>query len=948
MINLSGRSQLLLFAVSLAVIVASLLVLVSGCSRVTSSERQASQQGAISLPGLLGHWSFDESSGDQALDSAGGNSGTLHNSPARVGGELGSALSFNGSNQYVEMGSPGPLGGSAVSVAAWLKTTNTAEEVFFAYGSDSGNGSAEYFRLNVNMGGGDRIGTRSADGRRSFYAPGITDGAWHHVVVQTAAGDVLTNLQVYLDGALLTSAAEDSNPSAGWNIGSGSPTIPVTVGADVQGGFASFPFGGSIDDVQLYNRVLSASEVSMLAGTSGTGSGHLARLQISANHRYFQTSTGAPFVWMGDTVWALPKLSAADIETYLTDAAAKRFNIIQVELDHYYWAFNPPNPPSQNPYLSDDTDTPNETFWSSVDSLVTQADAHGIYVALVVGWPYHLPYVNNTLTKIDSFGRWLGARYGSRNNVVWFIAGEYSANYGYCPMCIPQSEKDKFDHMALAIRAGGGTQLMTIHPGNHSSLPDFDSSIWLDFTVQQSGHASDNHARLTGPVPETYELIGNDYANATARPTLDAEINYEGVGDLSQPQTGLPGGPVITPADVRRKAYWSVFAGGAGVTYGHVALEVLHKAGETGDYWGTYSDGTPVGLLLMSWQQALSATGRSQMQYLRALLESKPIFGRVPDQSLILSAVGTGLYHAQATRDSSGSYAWVYVPDGRPISIDLSKLSGPQVNASWFDPQTGSSTSIGQYAAAGAQTFDAPGATADGNDWVLALESAGTTMGSGPLGHWSFDELSGDRALDSAGANPGTLYNSPARVGGRRGGALSFNGSNQYVQMGSPGPLGASAVAVSVWLETTSAVEEVFFAYGSDSGNGSPEYFRLNVNMNGVDRIGARTADGRRSFYAPGITDGAWHHVVVQTAADDTLTDLQFYMDGALLTSSAEDGNPSALWSIGSGTPTIPVTVGADVQGGGVSFPFGGSIDDVQLFNRSLTPSEISILSSGG
>jgi hypothetical protein len=250
---------------------------------------------------------------------------------------------------------------------------------------------------------------------------------------------------------------------------------------------------------------------------------------------------------------------------------------------------------------------------------------------------------------------------------------------------------------------------------------------------------------------------------------------------------------------------------------------------------------------------------------------------------------------------------------------------------------------IGTYPASGKFGFSPPGGPAVGNDWVLILEASGST-GGGVVGHWSLDETSGNQALDSAGSNPGTLHNAPARVQGVSGSALSFNGSNQYVQMARPGPLGGSAVAASAWLRTTSTTEEVFFAYGSDAGNGSPEYFRLNVNMSGPGTIGVRTGGGRRSFNAPGILDGTWHLVVVQTGANSTLANLQVYLDGVLLTSTAENGAPSAQWNIGSGSPTIPITLGADVQGGVASFAFNGSIDEVQLFNRVLSASEIQAL----
>src|SRR5262249_61989795 len=154
--------------------------------------------------GLVGYWKFDETSGFVAADASGSNNnGTVANSATWSSGNISGALSFNGLSQYVRMTGAGPLGNPAVTATAWIKTSSPFEQVFFSYGSDSGTGYAEYFRLNVNMNGTDRLGVRTGNGRRAFYAPGLTNGYWHHVAIVKAANDVLTNLQAYMDGVLL-------------------------------------------------------------------------------------------------------------------------------------------------------------------------------------------------------------------------------------------------------------------------------------------------------------------------------------------------------------------------------------------------------------------------------------------------------------------------------------------------------------------------------------------------------------------------------------------------------------------------------------------------------------------------------------------------------------------------------------------------------------------------
>lgn len=85
-----------------------------------------------------------------------------------------------------------------------------------------------------------------------------------------------------------------------------------------------------------------------------------------------------------------------------------------------------------------------------------------------------------------------------------------------------------------------------------------------------------------------------------------------------------------------------------------------------------------------------------------------------------MSDVGTGSYHVRATRDSQGSYAMVYLPAGQPVELDLSSLSGAQLQAAWYDPRTGVSSQIGSFARQPRMSFTPPGG---GPDWVLLIDA---------------------------------------------------------------------------------------------------------------------------------------------------------------------------------------------------------------------------------
>ena len=108
------------------------------------------------------------------------------------------------------------------------------------------------------------------------------------------------------------------------------------------------------------------------------------------------------------------------------------------------------------------------------------------------------------------------------------------------------------------------------------------------------------------------------------------------------------------------------------------------------------------------------------MQFLRDLVESRPYFSRIPDQAMIVGDPGKGALHLQATRDTTGSYAFVYFPlNDLSARLDLTRLRAKHLRAWWYDPRTGVGTLIGMVDAAADSEFRSP---PYGPDWVLVLD----------------------------------------------------------------------------------------------------------------------------------------------------------------------------------------------------------------------------------
>ncbi len=111
------------------------------------------------------------------------------------------------------------------------------------------------------------------------------------------------------------------------------------------------------------------------------------------------------------------------------------------------------------------------------------------------------------------------------------------------------------------------------------------------------------------------------------------------------------------------------------------------------------------------------------MKHLRALIESRPFLGRIPDQPLLAGNTGSGPDYIIATRSSDGSYALIYTSTGKPIRAALGRLAGSRIKAWWFNPSTGKATPAGQHKPEGAKEFTPP-VRSTGRDWVLALDDA--------------------------------------------------------------------------------------------------------------------------------------------------------------------------------------------------------------------------------
>ena len=455
----------------------------------------------------------------------------------------------------------------------------------------------------------------------------------------------------------------------------------------------------------------------------------LPRLAVSGNGHYFVAGSEKPFFWLGDTAWELIHGATLDeARYYLKTRAEQGFTVIQTVVLAEQDGLRKPTPEGDTPFANADPARPQAAYFDKVDAIVAEAERRGLYVALVPAWGDKLtaPWGDgprifrlDNLAAAKAYGAFLAARLTRHGNVIWMLGGDRPArlrglNNAYLrDMAVRAGFAPDTDWtpiwaaMADGIRAqAGSAALIAFHPqgGAASTSVALAAAPWLDVNAVQSGHGGGHDV----PV---WSWIARDVAVRPAKPTLDLEPNYEDHPYNPWPRWD-PATGYFTDYDVRKQAYRSVFAGGAGVTYGHHAV------------WGFVGPRNDVvNHAALDWVGALQRPGGRQMRHLKELMLSRPYLDRAADPALVSRGQGTeGRSRMEAMRDAAGSYAFVYFPENdHAAAVDLGRLKAGLVAAWWFDPRTGAAAPIGVCPGGAVTEFRSP---PNGPDWVLVLDDA--------------------------------------------------------------------------------------------------------------------------------------------------------------------------------------------------------------------------------
>jgi len=453
-------------------------------------------------------------------------------------------------------------------------------------------------------------------------------------------------------------------------------------------------------------------------------------LRVSSNKRFLQTIKGEPFLWVGDTAWELfHRLDREEATHYFQNRSAKGFNIIQCVLIPELMTYEHSNPygdfPLKNDYRLELDITPGNNFnnsvqydyWDHAEWIIGEGIQHGLIMGVLPCWgEFVTPRKGNQVISNPDmgydYGYYLGNRFKKYNDkIVWILGGDRlpdeAANGVEIWRAIAEGITDgvsgnrNFDQKSSYWKT-----FMTYHCFESSSRW-FKKDGWIDMHTWGSYHEKRNNERA-------YKAVAFDRQLDNPKPTLNSEPAYE-LLPINYDWKKVANGR-FDDFDVRQTAYWSLFSGTCGHTYG------------CNPVWQMYEHDKQIEPLTyknrITWREALDESGAIQMGFMKELVMSRDFTTMKPHQELIAKNLHDPEGYLVAC--SGNGFSFIYAPTGKSFQVDFSEIEFNKVEATWFNPRTNDKLkTIVVMDEDQVQEYDPPNVTKRGNDWVLILDDKG-------------------------------------------------------------------------------------------------------------------------------------------------------------------------------------------------------------------------------
>ncbi len=210
--------------------------------------------------GMISYWRLQESEGPTFVDEKDNHNGLAGTSaPLQTAGISGNAQLFNGSS-FISVPSHADFNWTAAgsfSIELWVKTTAASgNQVFIGRDDPSTSNLTTHWWIGVTALGKINWYTRASDGSNGVVTTSVSynNDVWHHIVA--VRDGALQKHFLYVDGILQNTGGTPVTLTADL-----STTSDITIGNMVFNMTPTYFFNGAIDEVAVYNRVLTESEI---------------------------------------------------------------------------------------------------------------------------------------------------------------------------------------------------------------------------------------------------------------------------------------------------------------------------------------------------------------------------------------------------------------------------------------------------------------------------------------------------------------------------------------------------------------------------------------------------------------------------------------------------------------------------------------------------------------
>ncbi|MCF2502873.1 glycoside hydrolase family 140 protein [Dyadobacter sp. CY107] len=389
-------------------------------------------------------------------------------------------------------------------------------------------------------------------------------------------------------------------------------------------------------------------------------------LRISPNGRHITDNNGVPFLMVADVAWQmLRKLGYNDAVQYMDTRKSQSFNTFLVQL-------LPALPNQRNfnktlPFQDNDISRPNKLYFDYFDKIIAAAKERNLVVGIVVSrksWNALFDAQNAAVWK--NYGAYVGKHFAKYSNVIWIVSEE------------EYQTAAQFEAIADGIRSvSEGQILASLSTCSPTSVND-SSKVRSDlkFIIPDST-----------VTPAEYAALANwqkNSAEAALRPFLIANSEFpKEITDQS----------VL----IRNQAYQSIMSAAAGFCH-----------------MSTIKNFNP------TWKVNIGKDGAEYIHELVKILKGIPWEYMQPENVSELLPDSADKAEIGIVSLSNKKMSMLYLPESRPVRLNLNYLNGKDFGAVWYSPRTGKRWTGGDFKAT-PEAIVQPPDSQPGWDWILLI-----------------------------------------------------------------------------------------------------------------------------------------------------------------------------------------------------------------------------------